>query len=195
MNPFLTIWDAGGHDTLDMSGFTRNSVLDLREGSFSTGWGQEVIAAELNAMYGINQSQAFWDAVFEGRTSNPGFLTRPRQRVRRLGIEDGVAGAGDDELIGNDVANRLDGGRGSDTYTGGEGADTFVVGEAGWYEFITDFQSGEDKLDLSAFGIDESNVSFSGNQVFVDVGGSSAPDLIVVLTDSAPIQYSDMIFG
>ena len=195
VNPFLTIWDAGGHDTLDMSGFTRNSVLDLREGSFSTGWGQEVIAAELNAMYGINQSQAFWDAVFEGRTSNPGFLTDNIGIAFGTVIEDGVTGAGNDKLIGNDVDNRLDGGRGSDTYTGGEGADTFVVGEAGWYEFITDFQSGVDKLDLSAFGIDESNVSFSGNQIFVDVGGTSAPDLIVVLTDSAPIQYSDMIFG
>ena len=39
-NPFLTIYDAGGHDTLDLSGFTgSHAVLDLRPGSFSTGYG------------------------------------------------------------------------------------------------------------------------------------------------------------
>ncbi len=195
INPFLTIYDAGGHDTLDMSGFTRNSVLDLREGHFSTGWGQEVNAADLNAMYGLNQSQAFWDAVFEGRTSNPGFLTDNIGIAFGTVIEDGVTGRGNDRLIGNDAENHLDGGLGSDTYTGGAGADTFVVGEAGWYEYITDFHTGEDKLDLSAFGIDESHVAFAGNQILVDTGGTSAPDMIVVLTDNAPIQYSDMIFG
>ncbi|MGX7894561.1 M10 family metallopeptidase [Tsuneonella sp. HG222] len=195
--PFLTIWDAGGHDTLDMSGFTRNSVLDLREGSFSSGWNFDVDGAALNAKYKTNQSQAFWDAVFEGRTTNAGFLSDNIGIAFGTVIEDGKTGIGNDVLIGNDVANRLDGGRGSDTYTGGKGADTFVVAEAGWYEYLTDFQTGVDQLDLSAFGIDSSDVSIVGNQVRVDVGGSNgtAPDLIVVLNDNAPIQYSDMIFG
>ncbi|MCY7397336.1 MAG: M10 family metallopeptidase C-terminal domain-containing protein, partial [Sphingomonas bacterium] len=34
INPFLTIYDAGGHDTLDLSGFARNTILDLRDGAF-----------------------------------------------------------------------------------------------------------------------------------------------------------------
>ena len=94
INPFLTIYDAGGHDTLDLSGFNRGSVLDLRDGHFSTGWGQEVNGAELSAMYGIDAPQAFWDALFDGRTSNPGFLTDNIGIAYGTIIEDGVTGSG-----------------------------------------------------------------------------------------------------
>ncbi len=30
------IWDAGGHDTIDLSNQTRNQVIDLRDGTFSS---------------------------------------------------------------------------------------------------------------------------------------------------------------
>ena len=195
INPFLTIYDAGGHDTLDMSGWSRNFVLDLREGNYSTGWGQEVNAAELTALYGIPLSQAQWDALFEGRLgSNPGFLSDNIGIAFGTVIEDGVTGAGNDKLIGNDVANRLDGGAGNDTYTGGLGADLFVVGQAGFTDTITDFQSGQDRLDLSAFGIDAGAVTFDGNNVFVDVDGNGTADLQIVSQGDA-IQVTDIVFG
>lgn len=34
-DPVLSIWDGGGNDTLDASGFNQNQVLDLHDGSFS----------------------------------------------------------------------------------------------------------------------------------------------------------------
>ncbi len=37
--PVIAIWDAGGIDTLDFSGFTEASVIDLNEGQFSSGGG------------------------------------------------------------------------------------------------------------------------------------------------------------
>ena len=39
-NPVLAIWDAGGIDTLDFSGWNSNSVIDLSDGGFSDGGGQ-----------------------------------------------------------------------------------------------------------------------------------------------------------
>ncbi|NDC89668.1 MAG: hypothetical protein EB075_12885, partial [Bacteroidetes bacterium] len=61
---------------------------------------------------------------------------------------------GDDTLTGHDGNDTLVGGLGADTKTGGEGADTFVyrTAEETTSDVITDFVSGEDKIDLSALG-------------------------------------------
>ncbi|HTQ15304.1 MAG TPA: M10 family metallopeptidase C-terminal domain-containing protein [Rhizomicrobium sp.] len=40
VNPVVTIWDAGTSNTLDLSGFTQNSTIDLNPGSFSSCNGQ-----------------------------------------------------------------------------------------------------------------------------------------------------------
>ncbi|HEV2865510.1 MAG TPA: M10 family metallopeptidase, partial [Allosphingosinicella sp.] len=37
--PVLAIWDGGGRDRLDLSGWSDSSVIDLREGAFSSGGG------------------------------------------------------------------------------------------------------------------------------------------------------------
>lgn len=198
-NPFLTIYDAGGHDTLDFSGWTADSVLNLNDGEFSSGYGQVVNAVELNALWGSilgNLSQATWEAIFAGKTNLPGFLSDNISIAYGTVIEDGVTGSGNDVLIGNEVDNRLDGGAGQDTYTGGAGRDTFVVGHVGNADFLADFKSGVDKLDLSAFGIDASDLTFSGNgkTLFGDVNGDGVADFAVVSQGDA-ILVSDIVFG
>jgi serralysin len=167
INPFLAIYDAGGHDTLDLSGWTVNSVLDLNEGGFSSGYGATVDSAVLNAFWGTSFSQATWTAIFEGRTNNPGFLSDNISIAYGTVIEDGVTGSGNDRLIGNGVANQLSGGLGNDTIdggagndtviggagvdqlTGGAGADRFVEDTLGLGDRITDFAKGVDKIDVS----------------------------------------------
>ena len=58
-NPFLSIYDAGGNDTLDLSGFTgAKGGARSPPGAFSTGYNHGT-RAELNAVWGI-RSQAFW---------------------------------------------------------------------------------------------------------------------------------------
>ena len=39
MVTIFTIWDAGGNDTLDLSGYYTPSVIDLREGAYSSAGG------------------------------------------------------------------------------------------------------------------------------------------------------------
>ena len=101
-----------------------------------------------------------------------------------------TGGTGDDTLnglAGNDTLNGLAGndtiigGTGRDTMTGGDGADVFVfraTGESGVgatrRDIITDFQSGLDKIDLSAI---DANIGAIGNNAFVWIGSAafSAP--------------------
>ena len=196
-NPFLTIYDAGGHDTLDLSGFSHPAVLDLREGHFSSGFGEIPDADQLNALWGTPSSvftEAVWNAIFEGRTSNPGFLSDNIGIAYGTVIEDGVTGSGNDRLIGNDVGNHLDGGAGSDVYTGNGGADVFAISQRGYTDTITDFQAGVDKLDLSAFHIDASHLSYSGNALLVDINGDHIADLAVV-SQTGAIGTGDILFG
>lgn len=175
VNPFLTIYDAGGNDTLDMSGFTGGRiVLDLRDGAFSTGYNYGV-AAEINlALGGLNNAlytQAFWNAVYDGRTGNPAFLTENIGIAYGTIIENGKTGAGNDSLRGNAVANVLDGGAGNDTYTGDLGADTFVVKQIGFTDRIVDFSHAEgDKIDLR--GID-AKAGQTGDQAFAFLGAAA----------------------
>jgi serralysin len=166
-NPYVTIYDAGGaHDKLDLSGFTVATVLDLRPGHFSTGYTNGV-AAELNAIFGTNFTQATWDLIYAGGTRNPGFLSDNIGIAYNTIIEDGTTGTGNDVLIGNAVGNILDGGTGNDVYTGGAGADRFVIGQIGFADRITDFVSGVDKLDLSKI---DANLGKGGEQAFRWVG-------------------------
>ncbi|MCK8787787.1 hypothetical protein M0638_25865, partial [Roseomonas sp. NAR14] len=53
-------------------------------------------------------------------------------------------------VYGNDGNNTLESGTGNNRFTGGNGYDTFVL-NAGGHMTITDFRSGTDKIDLSAF--------------------------------------------
>ncbi|MBW0006164.1 MAG: M10 family metallopeptidase [Sphingomonas sp.] len=199
-NPFLTIYDAGGHDTLDLSGFAHNSVLDLREGHFSSGFSEVVDATEaasMNTMYGTNFSAATWNFIFEGGAASlgiPGFLSDNIGIAYGTVIEDGKTGGGNDKLIGNDVGNRLDGGAGNDTYTGNGGADTFVIGQKGFTDTITDFQAGVDKLDLRALHTDASHVHYSGSTMLIDLDNNGTVDLAIV-SQSGAISTSDILFG
>ncbi|PCD03076.1 hypothetical protein COC42_01230 [Sphingomonas spermidinifaciens] len=125
--PFVAIWDAGGNDTLDVSGFNTNQIIDLNPGTLSSIGGstqaealalsfEEVNAKRVALGYTpITQTQyqnninAILNDPFRGQlTDNVGIAYGAT-------IENAVGGGGNDVIIANSVANRIDGGAGSDT--------------------------------------------------------------------------------
>jgi serralysin len=148
-HPVVTLWDMGGGNTLDLSGFGLASTVNLAPGTFSSCAGmQNNICIAFNVQ-----------------------------------INSVVTGAGDDTIVGNDFGDRLSGGAGRDTImggagadliiggaggdslTGGAGADTFQYVSAGEStavatDIIQDFQTGVDKIDLSAMNLSSYAINF-----------------------------------
>ncbi len=197
--PIMAIWDAGGEDTLDASGYATNQIVDLREGALSSIGGVTFETAPSFEEVNANRaeaglppvSQATYDSNMAFLEANPGIgaLTDNVGIAYGAIIENAIGGSGHDLLIGNQVANELIGNAGNDTFvggdgidlfTGGEGADTFFVeinsegvdsknGEIS-IDIVTDFESGADKLDL---GLLDANLNVDGQQGFVLVNKGS----------------------
>jgi Ca2+-binding RTX toxin-like protein len=107
--PFrMTIWDAGGNDTISIETSTRGSLIDLHEGSFSS--------IQTSRFYSENGISTTYDGSY-----NLGI-------AYGAVIENAFGGSGDDKLIGNDVDNVLIGNGGNDTIYGNGGNDTIDGG-------------------------------------------------------------------
>jgi Ca2+-binding RTX toxin-like protein len=197
----FTIYDAGGNDTLDLSGYKTSSIIDLRPGSYSSAGGadHQLTLAEINANNAAaglpERSQFLYDVYFKGVPgTNDGLSWIEQTGVtdflmhENIGIaygtiiENAIGGSGNDRIIGNSAANRL---------TGGAGADTFVFVNDGSIDTITDFKSGVDKIDLTELGVSRKQVTFSNGTLFVDVKGGE--DLIVHIQGD-PVILTDILF-
>lgn len=150
--PYLSIYDAGGKDTLDLSGFTASQQIDLHAGAFSS-VGQAIPSeavidaarVELGLIRGTpfaDRSQAFIDGL-----ANPAIAANEADIARETGvsgvftteylnlsiaygttIENAVGGSARDVIWGNQVANVLKGMAGDDVLNGFEGKDTLYGG-------------------------------------------------------------------
>ncbi len=84
-----------------------------------------------------------------------------------------IAEDGNDRLFGGHGNDRLQGGLGNDRLSGGPGRDVFVFVPGTYEDTITDFTLGEDKIDLTAFGLENTEnlvVRDAENTVFLDPG-------------------------
>jgi serralysin len=139
--PALTIYDSGGNDTLDCSGYSSSQTIDLRAGNFSSVGG-------LTNNIGIALGTVIENAI-GGSGSDTLFANDSGCSLSGLG--------GNDTLVGGAGADRLTGGSGRDTLTGNGGADTFIFASgdssaaSGQHDLITDFTS-VDRIDISAMG-------------------------------------------
>ncbi|MDR6789735.1 serralysin [Sphingomonas sp. BE138] len=126
--PIVTIWDAGGTDTLDGSGFATDSEINLNPGSLSSMGGvtAEQVRTELTfEKVNANRAALGYDAIaradYDALYAQLLAGTRNLRLTDNVGIaygaivENAVGGSGNDVLIGNAVANRLTGGAGTDT--------------------------------------------------------------------------------
>jgi serralysin len=156
--PYLAVYDAGGIDTIDLSGFNVSQFVDLRPGSFSSIGGGLPNAADANAeratltqisgqnfgtfnaastdalmqsyMTG-NATRIANDLAFYGEGAVTDIRTTEYQNfaiAQNTVIENATGGSARDLLIGNDVANVLKGLGGADVLRGLGGNDTLAGG-------------------------------------------------------------------
>jgi hypothetical protein len=104
---FMTIWDAGGTDTITVSNFSSNCIIDLQAGHFS----KIAIASD--------HAPPHWTQPTYDGTDNLAI-------AYNVTIENAIGGSGTDTLLGNEANNRLTGSGGNDSMTGNAGIDTAV---------------------------------------------------------------------
>jgi len=158
--PALTIYDSGGNDTLDCSGYSAAQTIDLHAGAFSSVGG---LVNNIGIALGATIENAIGGSGNDTLIANDNGCTL-------------IGGGGNDMLIGGAGSDRLVGGTGVDTMTGNGGADTFVFATgdssaaSGQHDRITDFVSGVDKIDLSAI---DGNSGTGGIDQFYFISGSA----------------------
>ena len=150
--PVLCIYDAGGEDTLDFSGWNSASIIDLNPGAFSSGGGSGVVPLDQLKAAGLlpaSFTEADYLAMRTAYKAVDGMLDDNISIAYGTTIENAVGGGGNDLIAGNAVANvlrgnggddglagrdgddLLDGGVGADTMMGGKGNDHFMVENGG----------------------------------------------------------------
>ncbi|MGJ8514482.1 serralysin family metalloprotease [Carnimonas bestiolae] len=181
----FSVWDTGGINTFDFSGYSDYQIINLNEGTFS------------DVGKGVHNV-----SIAKGVTIH--------NAIGGSGEDTLIGNAAGNHLQGGAGNDTLYGGLGSDTLTGGSGKDTFIYLDSAestleQTDLITDFTSGEDSLDLSvigdAYGIDHlARVdTFSGNgaevtlsplsdastqRLSVDFAGNGSADMSIIIAGS-----------
>lgn len=217
------IWDTSGTDWLVYDS-GRDAVIDLRAATLQLepgGGGWFSGAGGLSGGFSIanrvtieNGRGGSGDDVLTGNAAGNLLAGRSgNDRASGGGGNDQLYGyAGNDVLrggLGNDVlwgatgSDRLDGGAGADTLNGGAGADSVYLGvdtqrdavAAGQADRIYQFDSGEDKIDLSAYGADWVWYGRQGDKwaVTVDFDNDPAFEIEFFVYGDGP-RMSDFIF-
>lgn len=100
-------------------------------------------------------------------------------------------GEGNDALYGSFGNDLLQGGAGDDLLTGGRGMDTFVFGVGAGNDVVTDFDQGNDQLDVSAWGAAWEDLSI----ITTEAGSTiiSHDDMTITLQEVADVTVDDFI--
>ncbi|WP_164484902.1 M10 family metallopeptidase C-terminal domain-containing protein [Pseudomonas orientalis] len=115
------VWDGGGNDTLDFSGYHQNQVINLRAESFSDVGGMK---GNVSIARGVVLENAI------GGSGNDVL----------------IGNAADNRLKGGVGADRMRGGAGSDSFVYDSAGDSTLYAP----DQVMDFVSGQDKIDISA---------------------------------------------
>jgi serralysin len=152
--PVISIYDAGGIDTLDFSGWNSNSKIDLNPGAFSDGGGSGLIPLDVLKARGLlpaSYTEEQYTALRARYNALDGMLHQNISIAYGTIIENATGGGGDDVIIGNDVDNILLGNAGVDLIEGRLGNDTLNGGlgaDAMWGGLGNDSYVVDDALDL-----------------------------------------------
>jgi serralysin len=187
--PVMAIWDAGGIDTLDASGYHTDQIIDLTPGSLSSIGGVTYDTAPSFEQVNANRAAAGYAPVALATYNSNMAALAANPVVGRLidnvaiaygaTIENGVGGSGSDRLIGNTAANTLTGNAGNDLLEGRDGAD------------ILDGGLGNDILD-GGLGVDRMTGGAGDDRYVVDSYQDTVKELAGGGTDTvwSAINYS-----
>ncbi|MBE0548508.1 MAG: M10 family metallopeptidase C-terminal domain-containing protein, partial [Rubrivivax sp.] len=124
LNPILTIFDSGGADTLDLSGWATVSRIDLRPGAYSS-------ANSMTNNIAIAYTALIENAIGGGANDVLTGNDAGNRLEGRGGNDELSGGGGDDVLIGGPGDDTLDGGEGNNdtaVFDGPFAAYTITVG-------------------------------------------------------------------
>ncbi|ODT88196.1 M57 family metalloprotease [Phenylobacterium sp. SCN 70-31] len=136
----FAVWDAGGNDTFDFSGYSQNQLIDLREGHFSNVGaliGNVAIAqgAKIeNAIGGLGADTIIGNALnnlIQGGAGADRILGGAGHDTIQGGSGSGYLRGedGNDSIVGGSAFDDIHGNMGDDTASGGDGDDWVVGGK------------------------------------------------------------------
>ena len=179
----FSVWDAGGYNTFDFSGYRQDQKIDLHETALS-----DVGGAIGNV------------SIAKG--------THIQKVIGGLGNDVLIGNDDHNTIIGNGGNNLIYGGKGGDILTGGSGHNTYLYGSMSDStvddpDFITNFKTGQDKIDLSGlYGGHNAAVPYASDghtdrpgavysAAFYTEGGQKMTDLYITLDDHSH-DHDDM---
>ncbi|MBI5275371.1 MAG: M10 family metallopeptidase C-terminal domain-containing protein [Burkholderiales bacterium] len=166
-NPIVTIFDSGGTDTLDLSGWTNNSQITLLSGEFSSGNGMTNNIA-------IAMSATIENAVGGGGND---------EIVGNSSANQLTGGAGNDNIQGGTGNDTLTGGAGNDYMNGEAGTDLVVLGaDYSTYTITRNQQNGAWTLVSASTGTD----TVLGVESFQFTDGTRSADQLLPSDTTAP---------
>lgn len=104
------------------------------------------------------------------------------------GVDTIHGGSGDDTLSGGGNSDRLNGGKGNDVLTSGGGADVFEFDRPAGDDIITDFNNGNDRIDLRAFNLANFSELNSANALSENAQGTTIDFTAIGATGSVFID-------
>jgi hypothetical protein len=188
LHPIVTIWENGTGNTLDLSGYTTDSVIDLRPGSFSS-------AAGMTNNIGI----AFGTVIETGIGGGGDDTIWASDVASRLfggaGGDRLYGGAGDDVLSGGADPDTIDGGGGlnvlRDILADMDGDTVFHFGESTTID-VQDALIGRDHLTVT---FDGSNTTLGlGDTRILLAGTFDGGDFMAVARSNGSGPHTDVTF-
>lgn len=162
----FVIHDTGGTDTVNFSGSTAGTILDLRAGQFSS------VNGHKNNV-----------SIFAGHNSD----------ASEYYVENGIGSRYADVLIGNDGANLLDGRGGVDRMAGGAGDDVYFVDSR--HDIVREERDGgDDTVVLMSRNLGITSIAGIENIVYAD-GATIRPASGEIAFAAGDHTMTSIIFG